>query len=99
MDRKPDPATRIAEFFSIPADVVAGVPKLTVIGCRRVLVENHRGITEYGREVIEINGGRVKLRIHGRELELVVMNRNELLIHGSILAVEFEKGGRKAGKA
>ena len=89
MDKKPGPAQRAVELFEIPAEVVAGVPKLTVTGCRRVLVENHKGITAYGRELIEINGGHVKVRIQGDGLELVAMNQRELMITGQIFAVEF----------
>jgi sporulation protein YqfC len=90
LDKKPGPVRRGLEIFDLPAEVVAGVPKLTVTGCRRVLVENHKGITEYGRELIEISGGRVKVRVHGEGLELVAMNHTELLIAGQIFTVEFE---------
>lgn len=90
MDKKRDPGSAAAEFFNLPADAFAGMPKLTVTGCRRVMVENHRGIIEYGREIIEINGGRVRLRIHGSDLELIAMTKSELLVQGNIFSVEFE---------
>ena len=81
---------RLAEALSLPADVLAGVPKVTVTGARRVLVENHRGLLRYERDIIEISGGRVMLRVRGENMELVVMRRSDLLIEGEIFSAEFE---------
>lgn len=80
----------IADRLDLPAESVAGVPKLTVTGRRRVLIENHRGLLEYSRDCIEVDGGRVRLRIRGTNLQLVAMDRSDLLISGIILSAEFE---------
>ena len=90
MATKPSPAERAAEIFDLPAESVAGVPKLTITGCRYAVVENHRGITTYSRELIEVDGGRVHLRIRGEALELTAMDRSVLIIRGQIYAAEFE---------
>ena len=78
-----------AEKFDLPADVVAGMPKLTITGKARVVVENHKGLLEYGEERIEVNGGRVRIRVNGTGLELRAMDRDDLVITGQILSVEF----------
>ena len=83
-------AARFAEMLSMPADLLAGVPKVTVTGRRRALVENHRGLLRYEREVIEIKGGRMVLRVRGEGLTLVSMRGSELLIEGDIFSTEFE---------
>lgn len=80
----------IADRLDLPAESMAGVPKLTVTGRRRVLIENHRGLLEYSRDCIEVDGGRVRLRIRGTNLQLVAMDRSDLLISGIILSAEFE---------
>lgn len=78
-----------AEKFQLPAEAVAGVPKITITGKARVLIENHKGLLEYGEERIEISGGRVRIRINGTDLELRTMDKNDLVITGQILSAEF----------
>ncbi len=78
-----------AERFDLPADAVAGLPKLTITGKARVVIENHKGLLEYGEHMIEVNGGRVRIRINGAELELRAMNQDDLVITGQISSVEF----------
>lgn len=81
---------KVAQTFSLPADAVAGLPLIELIGDRQVRVENHRGILAYDTREIHIGGGRVTIRVRGLEMELKVMNRGELLITGQIFAVELE---------
>lgn len=81
---------KISQLFSLPADAVAGLPLIELIGDRQLRVENHRGILAYDPREIHIGGGRVAIRVRGLELELKVMNRGELLITGQIFAVELE---------
>ena len=81
---------KAAERLSLPADVVAGAPRVEIIGCRQVFIENHRGVLEYGNEQIDVNGGKVTVRIQGDELSLKAMNKIELLIGGNILSVSFK---------
>lgn len=89
-ERKDSFLDKAAEIFDIPGEVVAGMPRITVTGCRRVLVENHRGILEYGSEEIQINGGRMVLKLRGKGMELRALNTAELLITGRITGMEFE---------
>lgn len=79
-----------ADAFDIPGEVLAGTPRVTVTGCRRVVIENHKGILEYGENRIVINGGRVIVKLRGEELELRAMNTEELLITGTIFSIDFD---------
>lgn len=88
--RRRSAAEKVAQVFSLPADAVAGLPLLELIGDTRLRVERHRGILAYDPCEIHIGGGRVTIRVRGRGMELKVMNRLELLITGQIFAVELE---------
>ena len=90
MAQKPSPAERAAEILDLPAESMTGVPKLTVTGCRHAVIENHRGILAYSRELIEVDGGRERLRIQGEGLELTAMDKRVLIICGQIFGIEFE---------
>ena len=81
---------KTANYFDIPIDVVAGVPRMTITGGRRLFVENHKGLLEYGPEMIAINGERVIIRVRGSGLELKIMTDDELLVTGLIISLDFE---------
>ncbi len=80
---------KAAGILDLPPDLVAGLPRLEIMGCRRLLLENHRGILEYGDREIDINGGQVVVKVKGEGLELRAMNATELSLEGTIFAVEF----------
>ncbi len=83
-------AQELADRFDLPQEALLGSGKLTVVAGRRVFVENHRGILEYGtgRMVISLDRGRVV--INGTELELAAMSGRELVIRGKLQSVEWE---------
>ena len=83
-------AARLVALLSIPADVFAGEPRVTLTGRRRALVENHRGLLRYEKEIVEVQCGRTMLRIRGEGLALVAMRGSEMLVEGDIFSAEFE---------
>lgn len=90
MDKKTGLVYRLAEAFSLPSEILGGVPRVTTVGNSRILVENHRGLKTLSTDIIEINGGRVFLRIQGSDLDLVAMNGSEIIVSGTIFTLEFE---------
>lgn len=87
--RKQTLMEKTAQALDLPADAVAGLPRLSLVGDRELLVENHRGILAYGTEEIHIGGGRLVIRVKGNGLQLRAMNEAELLITGQIFGVEL----------
>jgi len=80
---------KAAETFDLPGEVLWDLPRITIVAGNRVVVENHKGLMDYGENSIVIAGGRVEVRIVGTELELRAMNADELLITGDVFSVEF----------
>lgn len=81
---------RAAEVFDLPGEVLAGLPKITMTGGRRIHIEGHRGIIQYERELIAVNCGAMILKIRGVRLDLVSMSAQELLIAGEVHGIDFE---------
>ena len=81
---------RAIETFDLPGEVLAGLPKLTVTGNRKLYIECHKGILEYDGGFIAVNGGPVILKIRGGGLEIVSMSSQEILIRGFFSSIEFE---------
>lgn len=81
-----------AELFDLPADVVAGLPRLELVGDRELYLEGHRGLLAYSETQIDANTGSGVLRVRGTELTLLAMTAEELRIGGQIGAVEWVTG-------
>ena len=75
---------RTAEVLDLPADALAGLPKLELVGDCELRVENHKGILAYGQEETHVSGGVFLIKIAGQGLELRAMTGIELLITGKI---------------
>lgn len=80
---------RASRMFDLPADAVAGLPRVEVVGDGELRMAPHRGILAYGPEEIHISGGGLVVLVRGSGLELRAMTPEELLITGEIRAVEF----------
>ena len=79
----------VAELFALPADVVAGLPRLEMVGSRQLYLEHHAGILAYSEEQIDVNTPEGILRVRGERLTLTAMTAEELRIGGAIAAVEW----------
>lgn len=79
-----------AEALDLPGDVVAGLPRMELIGSGEFWMHGHRGILSYGGEEIHISGGKMIVCLRGRDLELRNMSANILCITGDISGVELE---------
>ena len=79
----------VAVLFDLPADVVAGLPRLEMVGSRQLYLEHHAGILAYSEEQIDVNTSAGALRVRGEGLSLLAMTAEELRIGGRIAAVEW----------
>lgn len=87
--RRPGLLERTAELLDLPADALAGLPRLELVGDGELRVENHKGILAYGTEEIHVSGGSFIIKILGQGLELRAMTGLELLITGRIEQIQL----------
>lgn len=78
-----------AELFDLPADIVAGLPRLEMVGSRQLYLERHTGLLAYTEERIDANTSAGVLRVRGEGLTLLAMTAGALRIGGRIDAVEW----------
>ncbi|WP_295584382.1 YabP/YqfC family sporulation protein [uncultured Oscillibacter sp.] len=79
----------VAELFDLPADVIAGLPHLEMVGSRQLYLERHTGILSYSETQIDINTPGGVLRVRGGNLALTAMTAEELRLGGRIDALEW----------
>ena len=88
-DRNGGVLDTVAELFDLPADLVAGLPHLEMMGSRQLYLEHHTGILAYSDEQIDVNTTGGVLRVRGARLALMAMTAEERRIGGDIAAVEW----------
>ena len=81
--------SRAADVFDLPADILGTFPHIELIGDCQMLMNSHQGILAYSREAIDINGGKLIIRVKGEDLELMAMTGCELRIRGKITTLEL----------
>lgn len=74
----------------LPGELLPGTPLMELTGSSRFLLENHRGVTEYTQERIQVRvcGGMVS--VSGRCLTIAQMTAKQLIITGHIALVELQ---------
>lgn len=80
---------KITRQMELSPEPVPGLPLVEISGQRRVLIENHRGVSGYGREQICIRVNYGEISVRGCGLELARMSREQLVITGRIDCVSL----------
>lgn len=79
----------MAAFLEIPPDIVLDLPRLTMLGNKQLLVENHKGIIEYTPELVRIKLSEGELTVAGSGLSLGNLQAEHILVEGVIKVIEY----------
>ena len=78
-----------AEQVDLPEGMLRGLPQITLDGDLQLLIERHRGITEYGTQRIRIATKSFTVELTGKDMHLVAMDRENIRIRGRITGVQY----------
>ena len=92
MKRKGELISRLAQAADLQDEPIPGLPLVELAGDRRVLIEHHKGVTEYGREQIRVKVRFGQICICGSGMELSRMTKGQLIITGRIDSVVLMRG-------
>jgi sporulation protein YqfC len=84
---------RIADALELQHDVALNLPVLHITGNERLLMENHKGLLEYGRTKIRIASTAGTVEIDGENLAIEAVGHDEVLITGCLKSVILNKTG------
>lgn len=76
------------------AESTPGAPLVEIVGNNRLLIENHCGVADYGRNEIHVKVSYGAICVQGTCLQLVQMSKQQLLISGCINSVCLLRGDR-----
>lgn len=83
-----------AAFLELPADVLAGIPKMELIGFQEFSIEPHKGLLEYEKEHISIETQIGRIHLIGKELTIRLMNSSRITIGGWICTLQLQEEHR-----
>lgn len=73
----------------LPEDVMLGMPRMVLCGGRRMLMENHQGIVEYGSERLRVKTAAGVVVVEGEGLTLASLGETDLMVTGEIRRIEL----------
>lgn len=83
--------SKFDRLFDIPEEISTNIPKVTIVGFDRMLVENYKAILEYQDFFIRIKMQTGLINVNGFELQMNEMTKDDVIITGNIESVDFEK--------
>lgn len=85
---------RLADQADLPGEAGIGQPLVELAGDRRVLIEHHQGVIQYGKEQICVKVRYGTVLVTGCGLELARMTKEQLVICGRIDSVTLNRRRR-----
>lgn len=85
---------RIVTAADLQDEPIPGLPLVEIVGDRRVLIEQHYGVTQYGSCRISVRVKYGAVVISGAQLELTRMTGQQLIVTGKIECVQLERSCR-----
>ncbi len=90
LHRKKSNLLVLANLLELPDDIVLDLPRITLLGNKQLLVENHKGIIEYAAHIIRIKLTQGILIIHGEKLALGSLQMEQILVEGTIKMLQYD---------
>lgn len=81
---------RLAGILEIPQDITLDLPRITMLGNKQLLVENHKGIIEYTSSLVRIKLNQGELIIAGKNLMLGNLQMEQILVEGTVEGVKYD---------
>lgn len=79
----------VVNALELPKEVILNLPLISLTGKEELIIENYKGIIEYGDEVMRVNTAIGVLRIEGKGLLLKQLTSECIVVTGTIKGVLF----------
>lgn len=80
----------LAGLLDIPQDIVLDLPRITMLGNKQLLVENHKGIIEYTPSLVRIKLSQGELFVYGETLTLGNLQAEQILVEGVVQEIKYD---------
>jgi len=80
----------LAGLLDIPQDIILDLPRVTLLGNKKLILENHKGIIEYSPSLIRVKLNQGELGVGGSDLVLGNLQNEQMLIKGTISEIKYD---------
>ena len=84
-----DIAKKISEVLEIPPEAMLSIPKITLVGKERVLVENYTALLDYKKDNLRLKYEGGVIDILGKNFEIKVIGEENIAVSGEIASVKL----------
>jgi sporulation protein YqfC len=84
-----------SQVIDLPPDVTLDLPRLTLIGNRRLSIENHRGLMHFSSELMKLAISNGHLELQGKELMIRTITLEEISVEGLIYELKYIMNGNR----
>ena len=81
---------RLTSILDFPQDIILDLPRITMLGNKQLLVENHKGIIEYTPSLVRVKVNQGELLVKGEHLMIGSLQPEQILIEGFLAEVHYE---------
>ncbi len=85
--------TKASQRLDLPVDVVAGMPKVEIVGQQEFSMEPHDGLMAYSQTEILVTSKIGPIAVTGQNMTIKLMNQERIVIVGRLFGVALP-GGR-----
>ncbi len=80
---------KFSEMLELPKELVLNTLRLTMVGNGDVMIQNHKGIMEFGCQRVRVSSGSGIVKITGSDLIIREITSEDIIISGIIESIEF----------
>lgn len=81
--------TKASMKLELPADILAGIPRIEILGNNQFSIEPHRGLYEYSNKRISVSSNIGTIVVSGDGIRIKCMNASRVTIEGEINMIHF----------
>ncbi|AIQ65016.1 sporulation protein YqfC [Paenibacillus stellifer] len=80
-------------LLDLPQDLLSDMPRITLIGNREMIIENHRGVLHFSPGQLKLALAKGSLEIVGEDLVVTSILGKELTLTGIICEIRYKESG------
>jgi sporulation protein YqfC len=84
-----------SQVIDLPPDVTLDLPRMTMIGNQRLMIENHRGLIHFSNEHLKLAIHNGVLELLGSELMIRTISSEGISIEGRIDELKYLMNGNR----
>lgn len=78
-----------SQRLELPSDIIAGVPRMELVGSEEFSLEPHKGLLEYNENKISILTSIGAIAIDGSDMKIKTMNCSRITIIGKLYHLQL----------